>query len=394
MSAAGRQAGARRIRAASEGPANVLAIGTAVPPFVHETSTYPDYYFSMTNCNHKTELLDKFKRISSKMQITKRHMVVTKELVAEHPELTTHKDNSISVRHEILMEWVPKLAVEAAETAIADWGGSKDDITHMVVSSTSLVNMPGLDLLIANGAGLDASKVRRVMMYYIGCHAGGTALRTAKDLAENNKGARVLVVCVDCTAVFFRGPSEEYLDGLVGHGLFGDGAGALVVGADPVASEKPIYEIQYAGTTVVPDTLDYITAAPKEYGMYFHLGRNLGTAVAKNLEVALQEAKELAGVASVDEMFWAMHPGGADIMNKVEKELRLSPETLKYSRQTLDQVGNISGATVYFVLDRIRNDAHQSGFTTTGGEGKEWGLVIGIGPGVTVETILLKSLPL
>ena len=202
----------------------------------------------------------------SKMQITKRNMVVTKELVAEHPELTTHKGDSISVRHEILMEWVPKLAVEAAETAIADWGGSKADITHLVVSSTSLVNMPGLDLLIANGAGLNASKVRRVMMYYVGCHAGGTALRTAKDLAENNKGARVLAVCVDCTAVFFRAPSEQYLDGLVGHGLFADGAGALVVGADPVASEKPIFEIQYAGTTALPDTLDYITAAPKEYG--------------------------------------------------------------------------------------------------------------------------------
>lgn len=128
--------------------------------------------------------------------------------------------------------------------------------------------------------------------------------------------------------------------------------------------------------------------------MYFHLGRDLSMAVAKNLEEALQEAKELAGVDSVDEMFWAMHPGGADIMNKVEKELRLSPDTLKYSRQTLDQVGNISGATVYFVLERIRNDAVKSGYANTGGQGKAWGMVIGIGPGVTVETVLLKSLPL
>ena len=54
----------KRMRPAADGPANVLAIGTAVPPFVHETSTYPDYYLTMTNCNHKTELLAKFKKIS------------------------------------------------------------------------------------------------------------------------------------------------------------------------------------------------------------------------------------------------------------------------------------------------------------------------------------------
>ena len=203
------------------------------------------------------------------MKITKRHMVVTKELVAEHPELGSYKDNSISVRHDILLEWVPKLAVAAAEAAIKDWGGDKADITHLVISTTSLVNMPGLDVLVINGAGLDLSKVSRVQMYYIGCHAGGTALRTAKDLAENNKGARVLAVCVDCTAVFFRAPSEDYIDGLVGHGLFSDGAGAVIVGAEPTASEKPIFEIQYASTTSLPDSLDYITAYPQEHGTWF-----------------------------------------------------------------------------------------------------------------------------
>jgi chalcone synthase len=53
----------RRQLQAAEGPATVMAIGTAVPPFVHEQSTYADYYFDVTNCNHKTELKAKFKRI-------------------------------------------------------------------------------------------------------------------------------------------------------------------------------------------------------------------------------------------------------------------------------------------------------------------------------------------
>ncbi|PNX68812.1 chalcone synthase, partial [Trifolium pratense] len=61
------------------------------------------------------------------------------------------------------------------------------------------------------------------------CFAGGTVLRLAKDLAENNKGARVLVVCSEITAVTFRGPSDTHLDSLVGQALFGDGAAAVIL---------------------------------------------------------------------------------------------------------------------------------------------------------------------
>jgi chalcone synthase len=202
-----------------------------------------------------------------KLEISKRHMAVTKELLQEYPSLASYLDNSMSDRHKIVMEWIPKLSTEAAEAAIAEWGGPKSAITHIVMVSTSVVNMPGVDLLVANALGLDSSKLQRVMMYYAGCWGGGAALRIAKDLAENNKGARVLVVCADCTAVFFRAPSEEYLDGLVGQGLFGDGAAAVIVGADLHPEwEKPLFEIQWAGTAVVPDSLEAIAGYPMEAG--------------------------------------------------------------------------------------------------------------------------------
>ncbi|CAN1143419.1 Chalcone synthase (Fragment) [Linum perenne] len=92
-------------------------------------------------------------------------------------------------------------------------------------------------------------------MYQQGCFAGGTVLRLAKDLAGNNKGARVLVVCSEITAVTFRGPSEAHLDSLVGQVLFGDGAAAVIVGSDPnLEIEKPMFEIVYMAQTIVPDS--------------------------------------------------------------------------------------------------------------------------------------------
>ena len=91
--------------------------------------------------------------------------------------------------------------------------------------TTSSVDMPGADYQLSKLLGLRSS-VKRYMMYQQGCFAGGKVLRLAKDLAENNKGARVLVVCSEITAVTFRGPSDTHLDSLVGQALFGDGAAA------------------------------------------------------------------------------------------------------------------------------------------------------------------------
>ena len=85
--------------------------------------------------------------------------------------------------------------------------------------------------------------VKCLMMYPQGCFAGGMVLRLAKDLTENNKGARVLVVCSEITAVTCRGPSETHVDSLVGQALFGDGVATIIIGADPVTSvERPIFE--------------------------------------------------------------------------------------------------------------------------------------------------------
>lgn len=80
----------RRIQAAADGPAMVLAVATAVPPFVHPTSTYPDYYFDMTNCNHMTALKDKFQRICTSLIHTlirlafNIHMISSVRLVVVH----------------------------------------------------------------------------------------------------------------------------------------------------------------------------------------------------------------------------------------------------------------------------------------------------------------------
>lgn len=117
---------------------------------------------------------------------------------------------SLDVRQDMAVVEVPKLAAEAATKALKEWGQPKSLITHVVFATTSGVNMPGYDLAVAKLLGLRPS-VKRVMLFQQGCYAGATVTRIAKDLAENNAGARVLVACSEITAVTFRYGSSTCL---------------------------------------------------------------------------------------------------------------------------------------------------------------------------------------
>ncbi|KAG6726146.1 hypothetical protein I3843_02G055100 [Carya illinoinensis] len=352
----------------AEGPATIMAIGTATPTNCVDQSTYPDYYFRITNSEHKTELKEKFKRMCEKSMIKKRYMHLTEEILKENPNL----------------------GKEAATKAIKEWGQPKSKITHLVFCTTSGVDMPGADYQLTKLLGLRPS-VKRLMMYQQGCFAGGTVLRLAKDLAENNKGARVLVVCSEITAVTFRGPSDAHLDSLVGQALFGDGAAALIVGADPVPGvEKPLFELVSANQTILPDSDGAIDGHLREVGLTFHLLKDVPGLISKNIEKSLVEAFQPLGITDWNSLFWIAHPGGPAILDQVESKLELKPEKLRATRHVLSEYGNMSSACVLFILDEMRKKSAEDRLKTTG-EGLEWGVLFGFGPGLTVETVVLHS---
>jgi len=170
-------------------------------------------------------------------------MYLTEEILKENPNLCTYMAPSLDTRQDMVVVEAPRLGKEAAVKAIKEWGQPKSKITHLIFCTISGVDMPGADYQLTKLLGLRPC-VKRYMMYQQGCFAGGTVLRLAKDLAENNKGSRVLVVCSEVTAITFCGPSDTHLDNLVGQALFGDGAAAVIVGSDPIPEiEKPLFEL-------------------------------------------------------------------------------------------------------------------------------------------------------
>ncbi|GAB4852909.1 Chitin synthase, class 2 [Ancistrocladus abbreviatus] len=377
----------------AEGPATVLAIGTAVPPNCNHQADFPDYYFRVTNSEHMTELKEKFKRICEKTAIEKRYTYLTEEMIKENPNIGTFDGRSFNARQQMVIEETPRLGKEAALKALKEWGQPKSRLTHLIFCSTAGVDMPGCDYQLTKMLGLNPS-INRIMIYQQGCYAGGTVLRIAKDVVENNRGARLLVVCSEITAIFFRGPSEHHMDSLVGQTLFGDGAAALIIGSDVDETiEKPLYQLISASQTLVPDSENAMALHLREEGLTFHLSKDVPTLISNNIENILVDAFKPFDVNDWNSLFYITHPGGRAILDGVEKKLGLDKDKMKESRYVLSEYGNLTGACVLFILDAMRKRSFEEGRSTTG-KGCDYGVLLGFGPGITVETVVLRSCPL
>ncbi|KAF3434019.1 hypothetical protein FNV43_RR25122 [Rhamnella rubrinervis] len=209
--------------------------------------------------------------------------------------------------------------------------------------------------------------VRRFILYNHGCYAGGSVLRLAKDLSENSAGARVLAVCAENMAICFSGPNENHVDMLVGQAIFGDGAAAVIVGADPKTNgdeERPLFEMVWSDQTLIPQSEGALCGCVGETGAVYTLSKDIPSLVGSNIEIGLKEALGPMGISDWNSLFCAIHPGGPAVLNQ-------SP-------------------TVIFVLDELRKKSLAE-VKATIGEGMDWGLLVGFEPGMKLETIVLKS---
>jgi alpha-pyrone synthase len=234
----------------------------------------------------------------------------------------------------------PALAIEA----IGRLRGI-DGVTHLVVASCTGFVAPGIDQIIAERLGL-ASGVERVLIGFMGCYAAVTALKTARHIVRSEPDARVLVVTVELSTLHLQPDGE--IEPLLAMLQFGDGAAAAIVTAhgEGLALGDP-----FAAT--LPDSGGLIEWRIGDTGFAMMLsgevpGR-IGTALA---DPATRDA--LTGGAKIHAIDgWAVHAGGRSILDAVETGLGLDPRALDDSRAVLADFGNMSSATLMFVLARL-----------------------------------------
>lgn len=265
-------------------------------------------------------------------------------------------------------------ALDLANRAVEDLRLSPREragITHLIVASCTGFSAPGLDFQLMRAARLRDS-VERTMVGFMGCFAAVNALRLARYIVRSEPHARVLVVNVELSSLHLR--EEWQVAKLLSFMLFGDGASAAVVSAEPDG-----LALGQFCTEVVPGSDGLITWDIGDGGFEMHLS---GQVPARIRNFARENGRALLDRLAVeDPQLWAVHAGGRTILDAVQDGLDLDAAALGHSRDVLRDFGNMSSATLMFVLARILGAPRAPGP----------GVGMAFGPGLTVESFAFHA---
>ena len=293
---------------------------------------------------------------------------------------------STKTRNEIYAEQGTTLFVEAARKALdAASGIEAADITHVVTVSCTGFFAPGPDYKVVRALDLPPS-VQRYHLGFMGCYAAFPALRSAKAFCDADPDAVVLVISAELCSLHVRTSNNP--DTIVGSSLFADGAAAAVISARDIPLDGPALSLDHFETVLTPVGEESMAWNIGDEGFEMVLGTYVPHIIDDHivgaLEPLLARDPSLQGLDYSDIEHWAIHPGGRSILDKVEAKLGLTEQQLVPAREILRRYGNMSSATVMFVLKHILDQPASPGNDRI--------CSMAFGPGLTVETALLTRI--
>jgi predicted naringenin-chalcone synthase len=258
-------------------------------------------------------------------------------------------------------------------------------VTHLVAVSCTGLFAPGLDFALARQLQLPPT-IRRTLVGFMGCAAAFNGLRMAAEIVQGQPQARVLVVSVELCSLHNQ-PSEDY-DYLVGASIFSDGAAACLVGC-PAPGDGDYYRLEEFYTGVEPNTQDEMAWNIRDHGFALRLSPR----VPEHLGVAAPAAMQRV-FGNRQPRFWAIHPGGRAIVDKLVDIFNLPGTAVHATREVLRQYGNMSSATILFVLDHLRRELQVLDSSLQGAPaGPLTGIAMAFGPGLVVEMSRITYVP-
>ncbi len=247
----------------------------------------------------------------------------------------------------------------------------RDRITHVIVTSCTGLYAPGLDFDIVKHLALNPS-VERTMIGFMGCYAVINALKSAQHIVRSEPKAKVLVLNLELCSLHLKETAD--LEQILSFLLFADGCAACLVSGEPQG-----LAIDSFLAVNLPRTSDLITWRIGEMGFDMQLSGKVPGEIRRTLGEAGDQVTRGQSPDAID--LWAVHPGGRTILDAVEQGMKLPANALALSRDILARFGNMSSATVMFVLEQVLKGA-QPGQT---------GCAMSFGPGVTAETMLFHA---
>lgn len=340
----------------------LLGIGTAVPPHAATQTQAHDFMRSVmiAASSDTTEgpPLGLLKRIYTHSGIEKRHSVLADYTQSDParfeffpktwdmvPQPTTADRMNKYEEHAV------ELAAEAAQKAIDAAGIIPEEITHIVISTCTGFFAPGPDVLLLRRLGM-ATTTARTVLGFMGCYAGVSGVRTCHQIIQGDANAVVLQIAIELCSLHYQiDPTPQTI---VSNAIFSDGAGAAIYASSASAlldsGVAAPARILATHSDISADSLDRMSWRIGDHGFIMTLDAGI-PAILREQAPAFVKALAASGKLSASEIAgWAIHPGGRKIIEAIRDGLELTDDDVSSSTSVLRNYGNMSSATILFVL--------------------------------------------
>jgi predicted naringenin-chalcone synthase len=352
----------------------ILSIGTAVPAYCHPQMEILPFMQTIYAANEVDKRKMRF--LYQQSGIGQRYSVIP-DYTRPLPEWRFYPQTenldpfpSLEQRMAVYNRQAPLLSVDAIRDCL-DHRFQPNKITHLITVSCTGMSAPGLDLQVAELMELNKN-IFRTSVNFMGCYAAIHALKLADAFCRLEPHAQVLIVCTElCTLHFQR---EATMDQIAASLLFGDGAAAALVAANTDPHDGLYIDGFYS--QIVPKGKRDMAWELSSTGFLMTLSGFIPDLLEEDFSSITDQALAKENLTRDQVSHWCIHPGGKRILEAIHKSLGLRDGQLQASYRVLRDFGNLSSATILFVLKEMMS------------ENKKMDKLFGaaFGPGLIVET--------
>ncbi len=263
-------------------------------------------------------------------------------------------------RNETYLRGATDLFVKVAGKALANAGLRADQVDCIVTVSSTGIATPTLEAQAWKQMGF-RNDVMRVPTFGLGCAGGVSGLAIARNLALANPGSNVLLVALEACTLSFRQDRLTKAD-IIATVLFGDGAAAACLSTTKNPQAEPVLELGAAHQQIFEDTLEIMGWDVEDHGLGVVFDRSIPEFAKQHFLEATTGSLDQIGISLDDVSRFVCHPGGAKVVQAFEEALHLPVNTLNAEREILQEFGNMSAPTVFFVLERVLKSTPSGSF--------------------------------
>jgi alkylresorcinol/alkylpyrone synthase len=342
----------------------ILGLATRVPPYRHAQMDIHDRWVANYLNSQRARAIFRAAEIETRYSVLE-----TSEFLAGQP--------GTKARNALYLQTARSLARETILQALEQAELTPAEIDQFIVVSCTGFDTPGLDVMLAADLGMRPT-LRRSALIGMGCQAGLTGLDRAMVESAAHPGHYSLVLAVEFGTLHFQHGGA--LDNMIASALFGDGLAAVVVG--PVSAERGQPQLLQTMTYSDYNAQGLMGFHLSDTGFQIHLSPKVPKLLRAMIAEPVTDFLRQMGLKITDIRFWGIHPGGAKIVEYIGQALELAPEELWYAQQVLCHYGNMSSATIFFVLESIIKEGQP--------RPGDYALLLSFGPGLTVELCLVQ----